>query len=124
MDQSEDDDACHSLTGAVVRRARFRSRRPVLVLSKNMSNMENIMKSSFIAVSALLVGMSLPALADSDNNLSTITQIGTASTATVGQTGLGTMNTATVKQVGGTLNNAEINQTGTGSTNLSTIFQF
>lgn len=94
------------------------------VLSKYI-NTETIMKRSIIAVSALLVGLSAPALAN--DNLSKIDQIGLNSSATVEQTGTGNMNTATVMQ--GALptqngNSITMIQTGDNNDNLSTVFQY
>jgi hypothetical protein len=96
-------------------------------IQSNMSNMETIMKSSFIAVSALLIGFSVPALADSNDNKSKIDQIGVDSSATVTQTGMDNKNRATVKQgalptqTGNTIN---MMQTGDNNDNLSTVFQY
>jgi hypothetical protein len=83
------------------------------------------MKSSFIAVSALLVGLAAPALAN--DNLSKIDQIGSTTTASVEQTGTDNTNTATVKQGINSAafgNSVEMHQTGQNNDNLSTVFQF
>lgn len=96
-------------------------------IQSNMCNMETIMKSSFIAVSALMIGLSMPALADNNDNKSKIDQIGLDSSATVTQTGVDNTNRATVKQ--GALptqtgNSITMMQTGDNNDNLSTVFQY
>jgi hypothetical protein len=74
-------------------------------------NLENQMKKSSLAIASLLAVLAAPALADGNNNASSIDQVGTNVLA--GVTQFGTSAT----------NNVDVQQGGQDNTNAATISQ-